>query len=66
MGPAASVRGERSLSIVGGGGVKLAAESSVRTGEFFVAVDARHDQRSLKSEALVRIASAIEESWLEE
>src|SRR5439155_1319944 len=36
--------------VVGGGGVRLAAESVVRKPEFFVAVDARHDQRSAKSE----------------
>ncbi len=53
-------------AIAGGGGVRLAAESCVRTGELFVAVDVRHDPRSVKAEALVRIASRIEEDWLRE
>jgi ATP-dependent helicase HrpB len=52
--------------MVGGKGVKLAAESIVRRHEFFVALDARQDQRSTKAEALVRIASGIEMQWLEE
>jgi ATP-dependent helicase HrpB len=51
--------------MVGGRGVKLAAESVVRRHEFFLALDARQDQRSTKSEALVRIASGIEMQWLE-
>jgi ATP-dependent helicase HrpB len=52
--------------MVGGGGVRLANESAVKTGEFFVAVDARSDDRAKAGEALVRIASAIEPQWLEE
>lgn len=52
--------------MVGGGGVRLAAESVVRQPEFFLALDARSDQRSFAREALVRIASGIEEEWLEE
>ena len=52
--------------MVGGGGVKLSAESVVRQGEFFVAVDARQDERSAAREAFVRVASAIEVVWLEE
>jgi ATP-dependent helicase HrpB len=52
--------------MVGGGGVRLAPESIVRQGEFFVAVDARHDQRSAAREAMVRIASRVEPEWLEE
>src|SRR5262245_32849408 len=52
--------------MVGGGGVKLAAESVVHNAEFFVALDARHDQRSQAREALVRVASAIDPQWLEE
>jgi len=51
---------------VGGGGVRLAAESVVRQGEFFLALDARRDDRSANREALVRLASRIEENWLEE
>lgn len=52
--------------MVGGGGVRLAAESSVTKAEFFVAFDARGDERSKSREALVRIAGAIEPQWLEE
>jgi ATP-dependent helicase HrpB len=51
---------------VGGGGLRLAKESVVQDAEFFLALDARHDQRNIRSEALVKIASAIEEKWLEE
>jgi len=50
--------------MVGGGGVRLDAESVVRQGEFFLALDARHDPRSETREALVRIASAIRVEWL--
>jgi ATP-dependent helicase HrpB len=52
--------------MVGGGGVRVARESAVRTAEFFVAVDVRRDDRSARSEALVRVASAIEPEWLAE
>lgn len=52
--------------MVGGGGVRLASDSVVRRHEFFVALDARQDQRSSSREALVRIASGIEVEWLEE
>ncbi|HWB55246.1 MAG TPA: helicase-related protein, partial [Tepidisphaeraceae bacterium] len=52
--------------MVGGVGVRLANESVVRRGEFFVAVDVQSDQRSRKSEALVRMASRIERDWLRE
>jgi ATP-dependent helicase HrpB len=52
--------------MVGGGGVRLAAESVVKQAEFFVAVDARQDERSATREAFVRIASAIDVGWLEE
>jgi ATP-dependent helicase HrpB len=47
-------------------GIKLAAESVVRHGELFLALDARSDARSVTREALVRIASRIEMEWLEE
>ncbi len=50
--------------MVGGSGVRLAAESVVRQGEFFIAVDARADERSTRGEALVTIASAVEVPWL--
>ena len=52
--------------MVGGVGVKLAAESVVRQGELFLALDARSDARSTAREALVRVASRVEMSWLEE
>jgi ATP-dependent helicase HrpB len=53
-------------AMVGGAGVRLAPESVVRQSEFFVALDARNDERSAKREALVRVASAIDVRWLEE
>ncbi len=52
--------------MVGGAGVRLANESVVKTEPFFVAVDARADDRARAGEALVRIASAIEPVWLRE
>jgi ATP-dependent helicase HrpB len=52
--------------MVGGGGVRLARESAVSKAEYFLALDARTDQRSMSREALVRLASAIEPQWLEE
>jgi ATP-dependent helicase HrpB len=56
----------QSAVMVGGAGAKLANESVVKTAEFFVAVDARADDRNRASEAMVRIASAIDPRWLEE
>lgn len=53
-------------TMVGGGGVKLAAECTVRQGELFLSIDARHDQRSASREALVRVASIVQQTWLEE
>ncbi len=53
-------------AIVGGGGVRLAAESFVRQGELFLAIDARHDRRSTTREALVRVASLVRVEWLQE
>jgi ATP-dependent helicase HrpB len=50
--------------MVGGGGVRLGPESCVWQAEFFVALDARHDERNPRSEAVVRIASAIDVAWL--
>jgi ATP-dependent helicase HrpB len=52
--------------MVGGSGVRLAAESVVRDEPFFLALDARQDQRNLNREAIVTIASAIDVAWLEE
>ncbi len=53
-------------AMVGGSGVRLGRETVVHDPEYFVAVDARADDRSREREATVRIASAIEESWLEQ
>jgi ATP-dependent helicase HrpB len=53
-------------AMVGGGGVRLAAESTVRQGDFFLAVDARHDPRSATREAMVCIASLVRVQWLHE
>jgi ATP-dependent helicase HrpB len=61
-------RRENDLSagvMVGGGGVRLADESVVRNHEFFVALDARQNDRNANREAIVNIASAIEPQWLE-
>jgi ATP-dependent helicase HrpB len=52
--------------MVGGGGIRLAAESTVRKGDFLLAVDLRHDQRSTTRQALVRIAGSINVDWLHE
>jgi len=48
--------------MVGGKGVRLGRSSTVRDAELFVAVDL--DAGSGRSEALVRIASAVEREWL--
>lgn len=50
--------------MVGGSGVELAADSVVRDAELFVAVEVEGGERG--SEARVRLASAIERSWLAE
>jgi ATP-dependent helicase HrpB len=50
--------------MVGGRGVRLAPESSLQGGKYFVAVELRHDPRSYKAEAQVRIASRIDVEWL--
>lgn len=52
--------------MVGGGGIKLAAESAVLEPELFLALDLRHDDRSRSGEAMVSIASGIRREWLEE
>ncbi len=56
----------RTATMVGGIGVKLDQDCSVLSGDFFVAVDPRQDDRSRIREAYVRIASLIDVSWLEE
>jgi len=48
----------------GGRGVRLAEESVVATAELFVCVDVDAGRRGQRSEALVRLASAIERDWL--
>jgi ATP-dependent helicase HrpB len=53
-------------AIVGGGGVRLAPESAVRHGDFFLAVDLRHDPWSATREATVRVASQLDPAWLAE
>jgi ATP-dependent helicase HrpB len=55
-----------SAAMVGGGGVRLAHESTVKQGNYFLAIDARHDPRSATRESLVRIASVIHVDWLAE
>lgn len=52
--------------MVGGRGVRLARESVVREGEFFLALDPREERRQGTLELLVAIASAVELDWLEE
>ncbi len=52
--------------MVGGGGVRLANESTVRKGDYFLAVDVRHDPRSVTREASVRVASGVDVQWLHE
>ncbi|MEO7793222.1 MAG: ATP-dependent helicase HrpB, partial [Thermoanaerobaculia bacterium] len=54
--------GERAV-MVGGRGVRLARESSVKQAELFVCVDL-DDRGGPRSEALVRIASAVARAWL--
>jgi ATP-dependent helicase HrpB len=51
--------------MVGGKGVRLADESAVLEPELFLCIDVE-GARSGQSEALVRIASAVELSWLRE
>ena len=52
--------------MVGGGVFVLSNESCVKQAEFFVALDARQDQRRITREAMVRVASEIKVEWLEE
>jgi len=52
--------------MVGQIGVRLDPTSVVRDGQFFVALDVRGDSRSRKGEATVRMASRVDEAWLEE
>jgi ATP-dependent helicase HrpB len=50
--------------MVGGNGVRLARESTLKQGDFFLAIDSRHDRRSTTRESLVRIASLVNVTWL--
>ncbi len=50
--------------MVGGRGVRLAEESSVREAELFVCVDLDAGKRGERAEALVRQASGIDREWL--
>jgi ATP-dependent helicase HrpB len=52
--------------MVGGTGIRFAHESTVKQGDYLLAIDLRHDQRSVSREALVRIASLIRVEWLAE
>ncbi|MDB5352223.1 MAG: ATP-dependent helicase HrpB [Planctomycetota bacterium] len=52
--------------MIGGRGIRLDPESTVRDAEFFLALDPRDVSRGGKREAIVRIASAIDPAWLEE
>ena len=56
----------KAAAMVGGGGVRLGPESCVWQGEFFVALDARRDERNPRGEAAVRVASRVDVGWLEE
>ncbi|MDG3005232.1 ATP-dependent helicase HrpB [Paludisphaera mucosa] len=52
--------------MVGGRGVRLARESVVREGEFFLALDPREERRQGTLELQVALASAVRLEWLEE
>src|SRR5262249_38150740 len=58
--------GKAGATMVGGGGVRLSRQCVVHDWKFFVASDARHDDRNPAKEALVRMASGIRTAWLEE
>jgi ATP-dependent helicase HrpB len=49
-----------------GHGAVLGRESGVRDAEFVVAIDAQAGRRGESSEALIRIASAIDPEWLQQ
>ncbi|MBC8108131.1 MAG: ATP-dependent helicase HrpB, partial [Anaerolineae bacterium] len=59
-------RNADTATMVGGGGVRLGRQSVVHDWEFFVAADARHDERNPAQQATVRMASGIRSEWLEE
>ncbi len=53
-------------TMVGGRGVRLEPESIVREAEFFLAIDPRDGKFGGKREARVKIASALDPSWLDD
>jgi ATP-dependent helicase HrpB len=55
---------ERTGVMVGGRGVRLGPESSVRDADLYLALDAREDRRAGLLEISVSLASAIELEWL--
>jgi ATP-dependent helicase HrpB len=57
-------RGSPRVLLTSGHGAELGRESGVREAEFLVAIDVVGARRGDKSEALVRMASAIDRSWL--
>jgi ATP-dependent helicase HrpB len=56
--------GSERAVMVGGRGVRLARSSAVRDAELFVAVELDAGRAGERSEGLVRVASAVERSWL--
>ncbi len=56
--------GSTRLLLASGHGAVLARDSGVRTAEWLVALDVESGPRGPRSEALVRLASAIEPGWL--
>lgn len=56
--------GSERAVMVGGRGVRLARTSAVREPELFVAVELEAGRAGERSEALVRVASAVERDWL--
>lgn len=52
--------------MVGGTGVALDEESAATAAELYVAVEIDHGARGARSEARVRLASAVERAWLDE
>jgi ATP-dependent helicase HrpB len=56
--------GSARVLLASGHGAELARESGVRESEFLVALDVVGARKADRSEALVRMASAIEKSWL--
>ncbi|MCB9378825.1 MAG: ATP-dependent helicase HrpB [Holophagales bacterium] len=59
-------RGSDRAVMVGGRGVRLARESTVRDAELFVALELDAGRGRERAEGLVRAASAVERSWLPE